>query len=190
MFKGIRVSFAIASAAFLVLASQGAAVASAQQQPAAAADPSSFLERAAEMKFAEIQLAHLAMDKSEDERVKNFAATLIQHEKEHAAPDAVPADTPNVNRLTLEHQQAFDKLSGLSGSEFDREFLEVIVSEHRREVRLFEQEAGIPSHQDTDRQIAPPTPGDMAQIAMDLLPTLRQHLEQAEDIQKQMLASK
>jgi putative membrane protein len=184
MFKRMGVSFAVVSAAFLILSSQGAAVASPQQQ--AAADPGTFLERAAEMKHAEIQFAHLAMDKAEDERVRNFAATLVQHEKAHAAP----ADSPSGDLLTLEHQQAFDRLSALSGSEFDREFLELMVSEQRRTVRLFEQEAGIGEQRTGGRQIAPPKAGDMAQIAMDLLPTLRQRLAQAEDIQKEMLASR
>lgn len=114
-------------------------------------------------------------------------------------------------QLTAEHQQTFNRLSALVGGDFDREFLTVMIQGHREAIREFETETHVHgnattsrkqttalSGQETARQ-KPTTPDrrkysradirrdvDTAEFASDTLPTLRHHLQQAEEIQKEL----
>ncbi len=97
------------------------------------------------------------------------------------------------------HQQTFDRLSKLSGNEFDREFMKTMVAEHQMAIRDFETHARSHSSttptDTTSRQ--KPTPRDNTKVdytrdtdtiafANETLPTLKQHLEMAQNIQKNM----
>ena len=159
-------------------------------------DPSIFLERSIEMTHASIQLAEVAIDKAEDDRVKHFAENMAVRQKQALQT----LDSLSQNRLvreiaynggdrhvlTPEHHQTLNKLSLLSSSEFDREFIDTIVSEYRRSIRLLQQEAGISTmHQNKLRRTAPPA-GEMADLARELLPGLRQQLSEAESIQRDL----
>ena len=160
-------------------------------------DPSTFLERGIEMTHASIQLAEVATNKAEDDRVKHFAKNMAGRQKQ--ALQTLDSLSPNRlvreiaytggdrNVLTPEHHQALNKLSSLSGSQFDRNFIDTIVYEYRRTIRLFEQEAGISTtHQNKLRRTAPPASGETADLARDLLPGLRQQLSEAESIQRDL----
>jgi len=159
-------------------------------------DPSTFLERSIEMTHASIQLAEVATNKAEDDRVKHFAKNMADRQKQALQTlDSLSSNrlvreiaytVGDRNVLTPEHHQTLNKLSLLSGSEFDREFMDTIVYEYRRTIRLFEQEGGISTvHQIKLRRTAPPA-GEMADIARELLPVLRQQLSEAESIQREL----
>src|SRR5688572_27171689 len=47
--------------------------------------------------------------------------------------------------LSQVHQQLMTRLRGFSGAEFDREYINAMVSGHREAVRLFERETGTGS---------------------------------------------
>jgi len=90
-----------------------------------------------------------------------------------------PEILAHMNRaeLTREHQQDLDKLARLSTVDFDREFMEMMIRDHRSSLRVLEQESAN-------------TSSDTAAIARELLPGWRHHLTQAEEIQKQIKSSK
>jgi len=69
------------------------------------------------------------------------------------------------------------QLSGLSGVQFDREFLRLISTEPNA-IRLFEQQRG--------RTGAARQPTDSATIARDNLPMLRQHFSEAAQLLQQV----
>jgi putative membrane protein len=46
-------------------------------------------------------------------------------------------------QLSAEHRQMSERLSKLSGSSYDREFINAMVQEHRKDVREFERQAGV-----------------------------------------------
>jgi putative membrane protein len=162
--------------------------------------PKTFIDRAIEMNHAEIEIAKLANTKAQDNRVKNYAEKITRdhtqalhrlHDVSTAGyqgerqlnqtspetdqpssqtamrekPSAMTDTDPSM--LTREHQQILDRLSKLSGREFDKSFMDVMVREHRKGVELFERETNTP-------------------IARELLPSMRQHLAEAEQIQKQL----
>jgi putative membrane protein len=71
---------------------------------------------------------------------------------------------------------AMKKLQGLSGTEFDREFVKMAVNDHQKDVKEFEKAA-----KDADDT-------ELKSFAAKTLPTLRQHLQQAKSLQTQVSA--
>lgn len=86
--------------------------------------------------------------------------------------------TTNRSMLTREHQQMIDRLSKLSGRQFDKEFIDVMVREHRNALQVFEREANNRNASSQD-----------STVARELLPQLRQHLTETEQIQRQLESS-
>ncbi len=190
---------------------------------------SQFLSKAMEMNAAEVQLAEMAIDRTQNLRIKDFARMVVRDQSEalekimdvreartrtHVTTDNQPYRTGvNIHRtaaevpLIPEHQRTADRLSSLSGDEFDREFINEIAREHRDAIGVFETQSAVhgngaslsrTSKQQIARQKpAPPdkrtyTPEelirdvDTADFARETLPILRHHLEEAEEIQKEL----
>jgi predicted outer membrane protein len=191
---------------------------------------SEFLSKALEMNTAQMRMAELATQKAQSSRVKAFAQTLAQNHKQtlerlSELRDARLVDSISpggeLNRSvtksvadaqpTPEHQRMIEKLSSLSGTDFDREFMDVMVREHRQAIHDFEaqthahgntltsnKQSSTTESQDIARQ--KPSPAgprkysrdelrrdvDTAEFAAAALPALRQYLEQAEQIQKEL----
>jgi predicted outer membrane protein len=137
----------------------------------------------------QIQLAELARSRSQDSRVTQIADSTVRNATQavERLDAAALATARDATLLTSEHQETLEHLSLLSATEFDREFMDVMTSEHRRGVRMFEQEAGIRTeHQTKLRNIGPLRPGPTADVARDLLPASRQQLAQSEEIQREL----
>jgi putative membrane protein len=188
-----------------------------QAPSSTASTDSAFLAKAIEANAAEVELAKLAEAKSQNPRVKAFAEMMI---KDHTnaldafhrlATGGIPA-VPNQNtgagtaqlaggaRLSKEHQELKDRLSGLSGDTFDREYMSAMVQEHRKDIRELEAEAKGTSDMSSGSSASvrqKPQPGsDTAQpmtqeriLAHDLLPILKAHLQLAEDLDRQVGAT-
>ena len=189
-----------------------------------------FLGRAMEMSAAEVQLAEMASTKAQSQEVRDFAKQLIDDhiqafDKMRELLDArltvaVPGTTSPQDRnhgsqtaaemqLSPKHQRISDRLSQLSGADFDREFIDVMVRDHRQAINLFDaqsrvhgngrnvtqkqttiyqsgvrQKPGSPDKTISQADYARDT--DTAEFAAESLPTLRQHLQRAESIQKEL----
>ena len=78
---------------------------------------------------------------------------------------------------TLDDQKAMNKLSGLSGDAFDREYINMMVKDHEKDVKEFEK---------VSTKAKDP---DVRAFAAKTLPTLRDHLQQVRDIQSRMKSS-
>ena len=66
------------------------------------------------------------------------------------------------------------RLSRLSGSQFDQAYMQLMVEEHTKDVNKFKEEAAN-AHDDTVKQFAAAT-----------LPVLESHLNQAQQIERQL----
>ena len=66
------------------------------------------------------------------------------------------------------------RLGKLSGSQFDKSYMQDQVSEHRKTISLFEKE---------DRSGQNP---ELKTFATNTLPTLRRHLQMAQDVSAQI----
>lgn len=132
-----------------------------------------FVERASAAGLAEVDLAKLALKHATSEDVKSFARHMIDdHSKANKELDRI-ADTKNLARATTmnkKHRALAEKLSGLTGADFDREYMKHMVSDHKEAVALFERAA---------RDGQDPA---IKEFASKTLPTLREHLKMARKI--------
>ncbi|MBW4039776.1 MAG: DUF4142 domain-containing protein [Acidobacteria bacterium] len=102
-----------------------------------------FLTNASQGNLDEIKLGELAEQKSTNPQVKSFAHTMIvQHKmlQEKMAPFAQQWSIVPPTTLNSDDQQEFDKLSGLSGSDFDKEYISNAVQQHKQALDAFNQE--------------------------------------------------
>ena len=134
-----------------------------------------FLKNAAQGGTAETQLGELAKEKATNKGVKDLAAMIVndhskanQELKSLAGQKGVelPGDIEMGQKMT--HQ----KLEKLSGSEFDKEFVQQMIKDHKKTIDLFE---------DASKDAKDP---DVKAFADKTLPTLRGHLQHVEGLKK------
>lgn len=134
-----------------------------------------FMVSAAGSGMAEVQLGTLAAHKAAEPAVKQFGETMVRdHTKANDALAevamrkgvALPSDIPMAERR--EH----DKLSKMSGSDFDREYTRHMVTGHQKVADIFR--AASRSAQDPD----------VRQFARQTLPTIEHHLQMAKALTK------
>ncbi len=91
-------------------------------------------------------------------------------------------------QMASKDQDLYNRLSKLSGPGFDREYINAMVDDHKKDVREFEREAGMSArNNDSDISRQKPDSGtDSRAIAREMLPTLQKHLQAAENIQRQL----
>jgi putative membrane protein len=92
-------------------------------------------------------------------------------------PAAKSTDTSGAGHkaeMDKEHAAAMNKLSSLSGTQFDKEFIRAAVKDHEKAVKAFEKES-------TKADDA-----DVRAFATKTLPTLQEHLQMARDLDKKM----
>lgn len=140
----------------------------------------SFWTEAAQSGMAEVALGNLGVQKAQNEKVKEFADQMV---RDHSAVNeelkslasgknvALPADVGPKQKATR------DKLSGLSGMDFDREFMKVMVKDHQAAVKLFDKQ----SRSDAD--------ADAKAFAGKHLPALQGHLQMAQSISGELKQS-
>ena len=150
----------------------------------------------AEANYAEIELGKLAEGKAQNPRVKEFADMMVKDhteglDKVRAADSSVPTNM----KMNAKHQMTYDRLSKLSGAEFDREYIKAMTIDHQEDVRYLEQLSGQGKsgaktgtsgmHRQKPTDMASNT--DVANVAQELLPTIKHHLQMAQEIQKELV---
>ena len=136
--------------------------------------PQSFATQAAVIGKAEIELGQLAAQNSQDQAVREYAQRMV---KDHQAADAKLKKIASAENLQLpqsldpEHQALKQKLSGLKGEAFDREYARAMAKGHDKAVALFESASQ-----------ASQMPSELKEFAAATLPTLKEHMEMAHDL--------
>lgn len=133
----------------------------------------SFVMKAAQGGMAEVELGNLAREKAQSDQVKQFAQRMVDdhgkaneelksiaQQKGIALPTSLPA-------MEQKHK---DKLSGLSGEQFDHAYMQHMLMDHKKDVAEF-QKASRTAKDDEIKQFATKT-----------LPTLQDHLKEARQI--------
>ena len=129
-----------------------------------------FARKAAQGGLAEVELGRLASQKAESPDVKQFAQQMVtdhtqaNQQLKQAAPSMNVPDT-----LDAEHQALKDKLSSLSGKEFDREYMKAQLKDHQEAISLFRSES------DNGQ-------GQLKSFAATTLPKIEDHARMARDI--------
>ena len=159
-----------------------------------------FLNQAMEMNTAEVQVGEMAMSKAQDSRVRDFAEIIVRDHNQaldkirmlrddRLKSTTAPNNSKRDVQINAEHKRLSDRLSKLSGADFDREFMAAMVREHRAAIRAFELHShahGYGRNSNTSSNVDYAKDTDTAAFATETLPTLRQHLDKAEQIQREM----
>jgi putative membrane protein len=103
-----------------------------------------FAMKAAQGGMAEVELGKLAQDRGTSDKVKELGKRLVEDHtrlnnelKEIAAKEGITLPT----EMDEKHRDTINRLSKLSGAQFDREFLKEVTKEHRDDIELFRREA-------------------------------------------------
>jgi putative membrane protein len=104
-----------------------------------------FVQKATEGGIAQVQLGKLALQKGSPE-VKDFAQKMIDDHtamnKEMAnVADSIGTMLPR--KMSKDAQAEYNKLSGLSGDEFDKEYILYEAKGHREDMRDFRMEVSV-----------------------------------------------
>jgi putative membrane protein len=103
-----------------------------------------FLSMAAQSDVNEIQLSELAEQKATDPAVKSFAKKMVMEHKMMTASMKPFAEEWSLNPpagIDSDHQKELDKLNGLSGKDFDKEYMDQMVTDHGKALDAFTSEA-------------------------------------------------
>lgn len=138
---------------------------------------SKFAVEAASGGMMEVQLGELAGQKATSARVKEFGAMMVRdHQQANEELKALAAR----KQITLppapgeDHMDEISDLTKKTGRDFDRAYIDLMVDDHEDDVEDFEEAA---------RQADDP---EIRAFAANLLPKLRQHLEQARAIREEL----
>ena len=114
-----------------------------------------FLMKAAEGGVAEVQLGKLAVDKGGPE-VKEFGQKMVDDHSQLNNEIGDVADQLGVmlpRKMNKEDQAEYDKLKGLSGDEFDKEYIAYMIKDHRQDLRQFFMEARSATDQNLQMEV-------------------------------------
>jgi putative membrane protein len=136
------------------------------------ADPATFVKEAAQGGMTEVQVAKVALSKTQDPSVRTFAEQMV---KDHGKANMELAgiakrkglDVPAA--LDAEHKAIVQKLSAKSGAEFDSAYSKQMMADHDKTLALF---ADASQSRDTD----------IAAFAQKTLPTLKEHRKMADSL--------
>jgi putative membrane protein len=140
-----------------------------------------FVEKASQGGAAEVQLGKLAAQKTQSAEVKQFGQRMA---KDHASANdkltqiASKKGIPAAADMDSSSKREYDKLSKLSGAQFDQEYMKTMVSDHEKDIKEFKSEAK--SGKDAD----------IKTFAESTLPTLEDHLRQAKSAEAAARAEK
>jgi putative membrane protein len=122
------------------------------QQPGDSAPTASpdkvFLHKASMGGYAEVQFGQLAAQKGNSDEVKKFGQKMVDDHtalNEQLKPFADSMGVKAPSKLSPKDQAEYDKLNGLSGDDFDKEYLSFMVKDHHQDLREFRHEEGAAS---------------------------------------------
>ncbi len=140
----------------------------------------SFVMKAAGGGMAEVELGNLAKEKAQSDQVKQFAQRMVDdHGKANDQLKSI-AEQKGITlptSLPAKEQQTKDKLSKLSGERFDHEYMEHMLMDHKKDVAEFKKASQTAKD------------NDIRQFASSTLPTLQDHLKEAQQLAPKETAS-
>src|SRR5215831_20538252 len=103
-----------------------------QNQNAPGATSANATAKAVESSLAQVELGKLALDKTKNPRVKKFADTMVSdHNDALMKLSSVPGGNASGVKLNAKHEQLKARLSKLSGVQFDRAYMNAMVTDQQ-----------------------------------------------------------
>ena len=138
-----------------------------------AASDENFVKEASAGGLAEINFGRLAAQGAANPDVRAFGRQMVEDhgrandELNRVADKAGITPSPSMDAA---HKDQFDKLTGLRGDDFDRQYVAGQLTDHKAAVALFEAESKNGKN------------ADLKALAGELLPTLKQHLDMVQKL--------
>ena len=135
---------------------------------------SKFLMEAAMGGLMEVELGRVAAQQGSSAAVKEFGQRMVD---DHSAANTELMSLATSKGVTLptaldeKNQEHVTKLSAMSGADFDRAYMKMMVSDHVKDVSEFE------------KQSTKGTDPDLKAFASKALPTLQEHLKLAKSVE-------
>jgi putative membrane protein len=136
-----------------------------------------FIMKVAQGHLEEIEVARLAMERSQDKDVSDLADMLVGYHTsalEKLKDLMKDYDLPQVTTLPADTKKEIDRFAALSGGDFDREFANMMVSDHQKATELFNAELGTAQNH------------DVRDYVENMLPKLEKHLKKARELQSSL----
>jgi putative membrane protein len=130
----------------------------------------SFVKKMANIDMTEIELGKVAQEKASSADVKSFGDRMVKDHSNINDQLKTVAEKLNVKmpeKVNAKHQALIDKLSKLSGAEFDKSYSEAMADGHEKAVKQLEK---------AQTKVTQP---DLKKFIDDTLPILKEHLELA-----------
>jgi len=127
-----------------------------------------FIMDAAMGGMMEVELGRWAAQKGTSDAVKQFGQRMVDdHSKANTALATLATSKGITLPTTLDekHQREVAKISRLSGAQFDRAYVKMMLSDHKKDVSEFE------------KQSTKGADADLKAFATQTLPTLQEHLQ-------------
>jgi putative membrane protein len=103
-----------------------------------------FLKKAIEGNYAEIQMGQLAQQKGQSDSVKKFGQILSDDHSaanQKAMEAAKSMDAPPPGGPDAKQKADHEKMSKLTGAQFDREFATHMIADHEKDIAEYKKEA-------------------------------------------------
>jgi putative membrane protein len=153
----------------------GTSTTSATISPTVSKADADFAVNTANAGMTEIKAGQLAESSGMAKDVKDYGAMIVKDHTAAANKLKEIADTKHITLpadLDADSQSAISDLQKKTGKDFDKAFLDMMVSDHKKVIKAFEDEAK--NGQDAD----------LRAFAENTLHTLRKHLDDAQKCQK------
>jgi len=142
-------------------------------------DSTKFSSAAAEGGLTEVELGRLAVQRASNPAVKTFGQQMIEDHSRANNELKTIATKKNIvlpTDLNSDQKSMMEKLSKLSGAEFDKQYMSDMVKDHEADAKEFENQA----NKGTD--------ADIKAFAAKTLPIIQRHLQMARDVANQVAA--
>lgn len=132
-----------------------------------------FVHKAATAGMAEVKLGQMAADQATNPEVRKFGQRMVD---DHTRANRELMDICERKGITVgktmdhHHADMMERMSKMSGADFDRQYMNHMVKDHDEAIDLFEREAK--DGQDPD----------LRTFAEKILPTLREHQQMAREL--------
>jgi putative membrane protein len=139
----------------------------------ASSDPKDFMEKAAVGGLMEVEAGKIAQTQASSQGVKDFAALMV---KDHSAANKELMGIAEKKSVTLPtslpaaEQQHLDAMRKMSGADFDKHYIGMMVQDHDKTVSLFKAGSRNP---DTE----------VSGFATKTLPIIEAHAQKATELQ-------
>jgi putative membrane protein len=126
-----------------------------------------FVKKAYKDGLGEVENGKMAKEKAKNDATKEVAERMItDHSKANEQLEAI-AKEENFDISSVKAEP-----SHMSGADFDKEYLTMLMKHHKKDIAMFEKEANDPGAKEDS---------DVKQFAKHTLPILKEHLQIVEE---------